>query len=161
MATIEETELPGVGVRYDLWTAEGQRVGVVHHRGGRRELFVCEPSDPDAVSSTLHLSEDEAHALVDALGASPVVTGLGKLQQSVEGLAIDWLKILPGSTYAGGTIGDRRIRTRTGVSVVAVLRGETPIPSPGPDFRLEPDDTLVVVGTPEGIATVTADLAPA
>ncbi len=160
MSRIEETDLPGVGIRYDIWTTEGQRVGVIHHRGGRRELYVCEPADPDEVASTLHLSEDEAHTLVEILGVSPVVTGLARLQQSVEGLAIDWLKILPGSSYAGGTIGDARIRTRTGVSVVAVLRDEVPIPSPGPEFGLEVDDTLVVVGTPEGIAAVVDDLAP-
>jgi TrkA domain protein len=34
---------------------------------------------------------------------------------------------------------------------VAVIRGEQGHPAPGPDFVVEPKDTLVVVGTSEGI----------
>jgi TrkA domain protein len=42
------------------------------------------------------------------------------------------------------------MRTRTGSSIVAVLRGANAIPSPGPDFRLAGGDTLIVIGTREG-----------
>lgn len=160
MATIEQTDLPGVGVRYDLWTSEGQRVGVVHHRTGRRELYVCAAEDPDAVTASLNLSDDEAHTLVEMMGVSPVVEGLARAQQAIEGLAIDWVRVPAGSRYAEREMGEARIRTRTGVSVVAVIRGDTPIPSPGPEFLLEAEDTLVVVGTPEGIERVIEDLNP-
>lgn len=77
--------------------------------------------------------------------------GLGKLQQVVEGLAIDWLPIGPGRPYVGRTIGDTRARTRTGSSIVAVLRLDEAFPAPGPEFRIEAGDTLVVVGTSRGI----------
>jgi TrkA domain protein len=53
--------------------------------------------------------------------------------------------------FAGKTIGDTRARTRTGVSIVAVLRGDRAFPAPGPGFGLEPGDTILVVGTPRGI----------
>jgi TrkA domain protein len=43
------------------------------------------------------------------------------------------------------------------VSIVAVLRDGGPIPAPAPDVRLEPGDTLVVVGTTDGISAL-ADL---
>jgi TrkA domain protein len=153
MGKIEETQLPGMGIRYDFRTAEGERVGVVHHRSGRRELFVCRAEDPDAVDVSVDLSEDEARDLAEMMGVAPVVERLARLQQMVEGLAIDWLDVAPGTPYANATIGDARIRTRTGVSVVAVLRGTDPVPAPGPEFGLQPGDTLVVVGTPEGIAS--------
>ncbi len=154
MAQIEETPLPGVGVRYDFKTQEGQRVGVIHHRSGRREVFVCAPGDPDTVRATLTLSTDEARTLVDLLGGSKIVENLAHLQQRVEGLAIDWLEIAPESPYSGRTMGEAAIRTRTGVSIVAVLRNDTTFPAPSPDFLIEADDTLVVVGTPEGISMV-------
>jgi TrkA domain protein len=35
--------------------------------------------------------------------------------------------------------------------VVAIIRKDRAFPAPGPDFRLEADDTLLVVGTPRGI----------
>lgn len=151
MTRIEKIELPGLGVRFEFTTSDGYRVGVVHHRLGWRELFVGSPKDPDASRVTVHLTEDEAHDLVDMLGGSQVVADLSQLQQRVEGLAIDWIPLEPGHQAAGGTIGDTRMRTRTGVSIVAVLRGETAHPAPDPNFELEGGDTLVLVGTAEGI----------
>jgi TrkA domain protein len=69
----------------------------------------------------------------------------------VEGLAIDRLPLTASSPYAGRTIGDTGARTRTGVSIVAVLRETAAFPAPGPEFGLEIGDILVVVGTPRGI----------
>jgi TrkA domain protein len=158
MSKIEETRLPGVGVRFDFVSEQGQRVGVVHHRGGRREIFVCSVDDPDSAWMVLDLNDDDAHTLVDVLGVSPVIEEISQLQQ-VEGLAMDWLPIHPGSPYSGRTIGDARIRTRTGASVVAVIRGESPFPAPGPEFQFAPDDMVVVVGTAPGIESVKSILA--
>ena len=151
MPRIEESSLPGVGIRYEFSTEDGRRIGVVHHRTGRRELFVCEPDDTDAAVVTMNLSDEDSHALSEALGGSTLVANLTSLQQQVEGLAIDWLTIEERSPYATGTIGDARIRTRSGVSVVAVIRRDQTFPSPGPEFEIQPGDKLVVVGTSEGI----------
>jgi TrkA domain protein len=151
---IEETPLPGVGLRHEFTAEDGRRVGVIHLKSGRRELFVSSHDDPDRVVLSLSLSDDESHALSEALGGSTVIENLQDLEQRIEGLAIDWLKVDEDSPYANGTIGDARIRTRTGVSVVAVIRGEKAHPAPGPEFRIEPGDILVVVGTSEGIKGV-------
>jgi TrkA domain protein len=85
-----------------------------------------------------------------------VVEHLADLQR-IEGLAIDWLAIRSGSPYAGRTIADTQARSRTGVSIVAVLRDGSAIPAPTPDVRLQAGDTLVVVGTIDGISAL-ADL---
>lgn len=153
MSQIEEVPLPGIGVRFDFTTESGQRVGVVHHRGGRRELFIAPRDDPDTALMSLELTDDDAHTFAEVLGVSPVIEAMSQVQQ-VEGLAMDWLPIEEDSPYASKTIGDGRIRTRTGVSVVAVIRGSEHFPSPGPDFVFQPDDTMVVVGTAKGIEAV-------
>lgn len=154
MPEIEETPLPGVGKRVEFITNDGGRLGVVHHAGGDREVFACSPADPDAVAFSLRLSDDESRALADALGGSSVVESLSDTSVQVEGLAIDWLTVDESSPYDGKTIGDAEVRTRTGVSVVAVLRGEEAHPAPGPGFGLAAGDTLLVVGTGEGIQAV-------
>lgn len=151
MSEVKETPLPGVGVRYEFERSAGRRVGIVHHRTGEREFDVYDPRDPDASREVLRLNEEESRTLAELFGTSRVAQDLSKLQQQVEGLAIDWLPVTEASPYAGRTIGDTGARTRTGVSIVAVVRGDTGFPAPGPDFRLEPDDTLVVVGTSRGI----------
>jgi len=156
MTQVQQTPLPGVGVRYDFTTGEGFRVGVVHHHAGRREMFVCLPNDSDTATVRLSLNDEEAHSLIEVLGGTRVTENLARLRQQVEGLALDWLTMEPTSPYVGKTIGDARIRSRTGVSVVAVLRDEETHPAPGPEFQMEASDVLVVVGTPDGIGAADA-----
>jgi TrkA domain protein len=152
---IQETALPGVGLRHDFTTKAGRQLGVVTHRTGRRDLIIYDRDDPDSCQEVVQLIEDEADALADLLGGDRVVSHLARLQQHIEGLVIDWLEIRPGSPYAGRTIADTQARSRTGVSIVAIVRGDRAIPAPAPDQRLEAGDTLVVVGTAEGVNALT------
>ncbi|MDQ3640912.1 MAG: cation:proton antiporter regulatory subunit [Actinomycetota bacterium] len=151
MTTIKETPLPGVGLRYELEIESGHRIGVLAHRSGRRELFVYSARDPDAVATELEFTAEEGKVVADLLGGTQIVESLQRLQQQVEGLAIDWLPVPATSRFVGRTIADAEVRTRTGVSIVAVLRDTEAYPAPTPDFRFEASDTAVVVGTPAGI----------
>jgi TrkA domain protein len=148
---IREIQLPGVGLRHDLSTRSGRQLGVVTHQTGKRDLIVYDRDDPDACQEVIHLTDEESDALADLLGADRIIGHLGKLQQQIEGLAIDWLEIRPGSRWAGKSIADTQARTRTGVSIVAVLQDGRATPAPGPDYCFESDDTVVVVGTPKGV----------
>ena len=150
MAEVNETRLPGVGVRYDFTTADGSRVGVLVHRSGRRELLIYGREDPDACRAVLRLGPDDTHTLVDLLGGSEVNKELAAMQQ-LEGLTIDWLPIPATSPWVGRSLREAAVRSITGVSVVAVVRGEATIPAPEADFTLAADDIAVVVGPPEGI----------
>jgi TrkA domain protein len=151
MAQVEQTPLPGVGVRLDFTTTEGRRLGVVRHPGGRREVYVGGEEDPLAPAPCFSLEDDEVHTLVEVLGGSRVTANLARLQEFVEGLAIEWLQVGGNSPIAGASIASAGIRARSGVSVVAVLRDDQTHPAPGPEFRIAVGDTLVVVGTPEGV----------
>jgi TrkA domain protein len=154
MTEVREVELPGVGVRHEFITEDGNRVEVISHRSGRREIYLADAEDPDRFKRALRLSDEDARTLAELLGASRVAAELAALQQKIEGLAIDWLPVREDSPYAGQPIGAARVRTRTGVSVVAVLRGDQAIAAPGPEVEMEPGDYLVVVGTPRGIEQV-------
>ncbi|MDL5362060.1 TrkA family potassium uptake protein [Halalkalicoccus sp. NIPERK01] len=50
----------------------------------------------------------------------------------------------------GRTLGDARIRERTGCTVVAVERNGAVLTEIGPEFRLRPGDELVIAGTDHG-----------
>lgn len=151
MIDVKETNLPGLGLRHDFKSRHGERVGVVTHRDGRRDVFVYDERDPDACKKVINLSAEESQTMADLLGGSKVTRSLAGLQQEVEGLAIDWVLLEPGSPYAGRPLGEASIRSRTGVSVVAVLRDREAFPSPSPGFELIAGDTLVAVGTPEAL----------
>lgn len=151
---VEETRLPGIGLRHDFVLASGRRVGVVSHRTGRRDFLLYDEVDPDACREVIALTGEEADALAEFLGASRVVERLGELNEQVSGLVTEQLPVRSDSRYDGRTLGETEARSRTGASIVAVLREGNPIVSPRPDFRLAGGDTLIVVGTEEGIAGV-------
>ena len=67
------------------------------------------------------------------------------------GLLSEQIHLGTSSPYVGRKLGDTKARTRTGASIVAVVRDDTVLASPGPDEDLMPDDVLVVIGTVEGI----------
>lgn len=152
MPDVGETQLPGVGVRHEFTTATGERLALLTHRSGRRELAIYDRDDPDACTTVLHLSPDDTRTLAELLGVSQVSEALVAVQQQVEGLVIDWLTVAPGSRFAGATIADGQFRTQTGASIVAVVRGDTTIPAPGPETRFEAGDVVVAVGTADGLS---------
>ena len=97
------------------------------------------------------MSPDEARVLADLLGGATLVERFEDLRQHIAGLSIDWLPVSERSRFAGQALGATEMRTRTGVSAIAVLRGGTAIPAPGPDDVLLGGDTVVVVGLAGGI----------
>lgn len=155
---IQETSLPGIGVRYELNTASGGRFAVVVRRDGRYDVGVFDdPSDPDRCRTAIQLQDEEANALASILGAPRIIDSLQELQ-ALDGLQTEQIRLAPGSPFDGATLGDTQARTRTGVSVVAVVRAGTPIPSPTPAVGLLGGDVLVVVGTPTGVQALRAIL---
>lgn len=64
------------------------------------------------------------------------------------------------SSVVGRTIGDVGVRTRTGVSILAVERGDRTITNPTPGTELLAEDVLVVVGSENAHDTFDEFLAP-
>ncbi len=64
-------------------------------------------------------------------------------------LELNWLIIEPGSRLCDHTIGELGIRTRTGASVVGVVRSGNLYTNPGPDFRLAQGDMAAIIGKSE------------
>lgn len=156
---IEQTALPGIGSRHVIVTRSGRRIGVVSHRSGRRELVIYEVGDPDTAAASMVLNAEEADALAELLGAPRIVQRLARMHKELEGLLSEQVLITADAPFVGRTLGETQARTRTGASIVAVVRQGEVHASPGPDFRFEAGDIVVVVGTPDGTAGVAHILA--
>ncbi|SDG16451.1 potassium/proton antiporter regulatory subunit, CPA2 family [Pseudonocardia oroxyli] len=148
---MEVTPLPGIGVRKDFALRNGRRIGVVTHRDGQIELILSKSDDPDACLAELPLTADEAAALANLLGAPQLVAQLNEEHKDLPGIHTKQIPVRENSPFDGRTLGDTALRTRTGVSVVAVMRAGQAHPSPTPDFTLTAGDLLVTVGTSEGL----------
>lgn len=155
---IFETPLPGVGTRYEMTTAAGDRLAVVARRDERRAVVVYDDVDPDACRASVEMDAREVAVLVELLGGTKVTERLSDLRHDVEGLAIEWVTLPESGGMTGVTIGDGAIRTRTGASVIAVIRGGRSTPGPGPDFRFESGDVVLTIGSADQVAAASTML---
>lgn len=151
---VTEILLPGVGVRYEFDTAASSRVGVVSYRDGRFEFVQYDAKDPDACRPVLMLSPQEADVVAELLGAPRLTERFADLTREIPGLASGSVEVPAGSTYDGRPLGDTKSRTRTGASIVAIVREDGVVASPSPDETLLGGDSLIVVGTEAGIEGV-------
>jgi TrkA domain protein len=146
---VAEVTLPGIGRRYDLRASEGGSVTVVIHHSGRRDLYVLDNDEPKAAVA---LSDFQARSLGAILGGAyfkPAV--VEEIEAVIGGLLIDWVTLDETSPGAGKTIAELQIRTRTKMTVAAILRDQTPIIAPEPTESLEAGDRLVVLGRQEDL----------
>lgn len=151
---VKEVLLPGVGLRYEFDIEDGERIGVIARRSGDFELVVYTGDDPDQAQPVLRLTDEEAEALALILGAPRMAERFADLTREVPGLNAGQVEIRPDSPFVDRPLGETRARTRTGASIVAVLRGGTTHPSPGPDFVLAAGDLVITVGTRDGLDQV-------
>jgi TrkA domain protein len=153
MVDVRRVKLPGVGVLHSFITDDGGKVGVIAHRSGHSDLitFSDDEDGADATKVSLRLSEDEAHTLAELLGGTRITESLTALDQ-LPGLSIDWFTVDYEDHIAGQSLGDPSEHGIIGLTVVAVVRGESTNPAPAADFRVFPGDILVVAGSPEKVA---------
>ncbi|MDA0249618.1 MAG: cation:proton antiporter regulatory subunit [Actinomycetota bacterium] len=152
---VKETLLPGVGLRYEFSNSDGDRISVIADRKGDFEVFLCTtPADPDKARRLFRLTDREAEALAQILGAPRIVESYADLTKEIPGLDAGQVEVGDHSPYAGHPLGDAKARTRTGASIVAIVRDEQVLASPGPAEVLQTHDVLVVIGTADGIAAV-------
>lgn len=143
---IRESDLPGVGKKYMLETQVGDRLAVIVHTTGRREIYKT-PSGDDVPVLVAELTDAEARSLGAVLGGlffQP--RHVDSMYVLMKELVIDWLRLGARSSLIGHTIREREVRKRTGVSIIAILREGQSIPNPSPDEVLREGDTLLVVG---------------
>jgi TrkA domain protein len=143
---VKEHDLPGVGKKFALTTNEGERMTVVIHNSGHREVYTFRGSE-EFPSHAVRLEDAEARMLGAILGGAYFQPAVAESMDMVLGqLSVEWFRVAAGSPLAGRTIQDSAIRTHTGASVIAILRGGRSLPNPGPGEVMEAGDTLLVVG---------------
>jgi len=148
--TIYESDLPGVGKKYEVELEGAERLVIVTHNTGKREVY--RKTNEDADGEQLFTLSDrlarQVGTILEGAYFQPVKTDRVETMLSGE-TAIEWYALSRGSEIAGKTIEEAAIREQTGVSIVAIQRDDRVISSPGPSETLESGDTLVVIGDRE------------
>ena len=144
---LRETRLPGVGVKYTFRTAQGGRLSVIMHNDGQREIYYYRRSDDDEPTAVIELHDDEARQLGAIIGGAyerPKI--VEELEMALGELQIEWVPVPDSSPAIGRTLAECRLRARTGVTVIAILREPEPVSGAQPDDVIQKGDTLVAVG---------------
>jgi TrkA domain protein len=147
--TVYETDVPGVGKKFELDLSGGARAVVLLHHDGRVEVFRRESPDADS-EKVFDLTNRQANRLGSILeGAYFEAVPTEELSVPLGDAIIEWVDIDADSPVAGETLAGSDLRNVSGVSVLAVQRGSETVPNPQGEFRIEPGDILVALGTRE------------
>lgn len=71
---------------------------------------------------------------------------VGRIASLFAGATVDNIQIDQDSPAVGRTLRDLDIRNKTGATVIAIARGGEANTNPGPDFLLQADDIVVLIG---------------
>ncbi|MGH3134582.1 MAG: cation:proton antiporter regulatory subunit [Gaiellaceae bacterium] len=144
---LRETRLPGVGVKYGFRTAQGGRLSVIMHNDGQREIYFYRRGDDEEPTAVIELHDDEARqlgAIVGGVLERPRI--VEELEMALGELQIEWIPVPDTSPAIGRTLADARLRARTGVTIIAILREPEPVSGAQPEDVIQERDMLVAVG---------------
>jgi TrkA domain protein len=145
--TVYETEVPGVGHKFELELDGDERLVVLIHHDGKREVYHRPGENADS-EKLFSLSGQLARQLGSILeGAHFQPVELDEVRVPVGEAIIEWFDVEPDSRLAGQTLAAADIRDRTGVSVIAIQRGEETVSNPEPTETVAVGDILVTLGT--------------
>lgn len=145
-----ESDLPGVGKKHEVALGDGETLVIVTHNTGQRELYLKPDDDADS-EKFLELSDRMARmvgTILEGAYFQPVQSEHVETMLA-EGTLLEWYAVEDGSPLAGETLESASVGRKTGVTVVAIQRGDDVLASPSSRTVIEPGDTLVVVGDRE------------
>lgn len=151
---VREHDLPGVGKKFALTTNAGDRMTVIIHNTGQREIYHFREGE-DYPFYALRLEDPEARKMGAVLGGAYFQPPMAESMDMVlDRLSIEWLRIGEDSPLAGKTVQETALRQETGASIIAILRDGQAYPNPQPGDRIQSGDTLMVVGDREQVSRV-------
>ncbi|MFO8114993.1 MAG: TrkA C-terminal domain-containing protein [Halorubrum sp.] len=150
--TIRESDLPGVGKKFEIELDDGEMVVVIHNTG-KREVFRRADSNADA-KRVFEFSDDLARTIGSIIEGAYFQPVEPDTQETTlpGGILLEWYELHPGSPLIGETLESADIGNQTGFVVVAIQRGDEVVESPTADTTLREGDTVIGVGTPEDCA---------
>jgi len=76
---------------------------------------------------------------------------IAKLNKALKSAETEAICVPPSSPVSGKTLGELRLRTLTGTTIIAITRGADTEINPDVEFVIQPEDLLLLVGTAENL----------
>jgi TrkA domain protein len=130
-------DVPGIGRSYQMTGLNAGRITVVVHHSRRRVVYGLNAGTDQA--SAVELSDQQAWKLGAVLGWAffkPAV--VEEVEAVFDDLLIDWVVLEPNSPGVDKSIAELEIRRTTGVTIIAIIRGDQAIIAPEPQRSCVP-----------------------
>ena len=145
---IRECELPGIGRKFEIVTKNNEKIVIVIHDDGRREMYHFDSDDHEESVSSVTFNDSEARQIASIMGGMVYKPqAVETIEMAIEGLVIEWFKVEPKALAIGQSIGDIDIRNKYNVTVISMLKKNMKkLFNPGPETIIEAGDMLVLSG---------------
>lgn len=151
MSVVRESDLIGIGKKFQIETEAGDNMVVVIHDDGRRELYRHDDEDNET-HCVMTLSDEESRQVAGIIGGlSYKPKALETIEVALDDLRIEWYKVEASNDGVNKSIGELGVRQKTGASIIAAIKNSDTIINPGPDYVIEPGATLVIAGKAKNI----------
>lgn len=156
MSTVSESNLPGIGRKFQIETLRGDRLVIVIHDAGDREIYYFEKKNPERAVCAIALTDGEARQIAGIVGGLTYVPkSLPTAEVVLEDLVLEWFTIEKGAASIGKTIRDLQARTVTGASIVSIIEADkSKRTNPEADTLLNQGAILILAGDRRNIKSL-------
>ena len=153
--SVRESDLPGIGRKFEIEVAGGDKMVIIIHDDGQREIYHFYRDDPDECVSMITLDDEDARAAAAIIGGLAYrPRAMDNVDVVINNLVIEWYKVEEGYYCIGKSIGELEIRNRTGVTIIAVLEKSCKHVNPGAELKFTAGSTVVITGERKDLKAV-------
>lgn len=145
---VRESDLPGIGKKFEVEVRGGDKLVIIIHDDGRRELYHFYHENPEDSVSMITLNDNDARSVAAIIGGMAYKPqAMETMDVILDNLIIEWYKIEVGSKCIGKTIGEMQVRQKIGVTIIASIeKNHKKYINPQADYVFSSEATLVVAG---------------
>ncbi|WP_178915651.1 cation:proton antiporter regulatory subunit [Natronomonas gomsonensis] len=144
--TVYESDLPGVGKKFEIEIDDDEQLVVVTHNTGKREVFRRRgEEDSEKLFELSDRLARQVGTILEGAYFQPVATETTETMLDDDTL-FEWVNVVEGSELVDKTLAEVDFRETTGTSVVAIQRDDETESNPNADSTIRAGDTLVIIG---------------
>jgi len=152
--SLRSINLPGIGTKYELETEKKDTVAVFFLKNGNIQMYTLQHDC--RTPSVAELSAVEARRLGTILTGAIMEADKESVEiafSALSDLRISVHTYIIGKKMGGHSLEDLQIRAKTGVTIIAVSRGDKNVINPPPSFLFQEGDAVVAIGETDQLKT--------
>ncbi|MBG9771042.1 cation:proton antiporter regulatory subunit [Bacillus vallismortis] len=150
---VRESVLPGIGHKVEIITRNRDKISIIIHHDGRRELYYFDENDHEECVASVQFDDAEARQISAILGGMAYKPkALESVEAALNDLIIEWCKAEVGAPAIHHTIGDLNAGQEYHVTIIAIIKkNQEKQLNPRSATVIDEGDTLVISGERNGL----------